>query len=70
MGKRIKISSYVESELQMLREKCNFNESELAYFNAKAKGKSNIEIAMDMHVSESTVSSLARKVRYKISKVS
>lgn len=69
MAGRIKISSYVEPELQMLREKCNFNEAELMYFNLKAKGKSNIEVSIEMHVSESTVSALAKKVKCKILKV-
>ncbi len=63
------IYDFVEWELQMFREQCNFTESELAYFNLRAKGKSNIQIAMEMNVSESQVSKLARKVKTKIKKV-
>lgn len=67
--KQLKICDFVKWELDMFREQCNFTEEELTYFNLKAKNKSNIEVAMDMHISEPKVSILARKVRKKIFKV-
>lgn len=56
-------------ELEMLREKCNFTPDELEYFNLRAQYKSNVQIAMEMNVSESKVSKLARKVKSKILRV-
>ena len=56
-------------ELNHLRELCNFSPQELEYFNLRAKHKSNVEIALAMHVSESQVSKLARKVKNKIKRV-
>lgn len=53
-------------ELDKLRELCNFSDAELEYFNLRAKHKSNVEIALTMHVSEGQVSKLARKVKDKI----
>lgn len=56
-------------ELEMLREKCNFTPDELEYFNLRAKYMSNVQIAIEMNVSESKVSKLARKVKSKILRV-
>lgn len=67
--KQLKICDFVNWELDMFRDQCNFTEEELTYFNLKAKNKSNVEVAMDMHISEPKVSILARKVRKKIFKV-
>lgn len=63
------ISDFVEWELQMFRDKCNFTEDEMQYFNLRAKGKSNVQISLEMCVSESKVSTLARKVKRKMIKV-
>lgn len=63
------ISDFVEWELQMFRDKCNFTEEEMQYFNLRAKGKSNVQISLEMCVSESKVSTLARKVKRKMIKV-
>lgn len=65
----MKICDFVEWELQKFRDECNFTEDELRYFNLRAKNKSNTQIALEMHISESTVSILARKVKKKIIKV-
>ena len=65
----MKIYDFVEKELAMLRAECNFTESEMAYFNLRAKGKSNVQIAMDLHVSEAQVSKLAKRVKSKIIRV-
>lgn len=65
----MKIRDFVEWELQMFRDKCNFTDDELAYFNLRAKDKSNVQIALEMNVSEAQVSKLAKRVKNKIIKV-
>lgn len=65
----MKIRDFVEWELQMFRDKCNFTEDELTYFNLRAKDKSNVQIAMEMNVSEAQVSKLARRVKDKMKRV-
>ena len=65
----MKICDFVEWELQKFRDECNFTADELAYFELRAKNKSNVQIAYELNVSESTVSILARKVKKKILKV-
>jgi len=65
----MKICDFVESELQMFRDKCNFTDEEMTYFNLRAKDKSNVQIALEMNVSESKVSKLARKVKSKMLRV-
>lgn len=67
--KRFKIREFVESELKELREQCNFTDDELCYFNLKAKDKSNIQISFEMHISESKVNSLSKRVKAKINKI-
>lgn len=62
----MQIYDFTVPELNRLRELCNFSEAELEYFNLRAKHKSNVEIALTMHVSEGQVSKLARKVKDKI----
>lgn len=64
--KQLKICRFTEPELEVLRRLCNFTPTETEYFNLRAKDKSNIEIAMQMNVSESKVYSLAREVKRKI----
>lgn len=65
----MKICDFVEDELQKFREECNFTDRELEYFNLRAKDVSNVQIAYQLNVSESTVSNIAKKVRRKIIKV-
>lgn len=62
----MQIYDFTVPELNRLRELCNFSDAELEYFNLRAKHKSNVEIALTMHVSEGQVSKLARKVKDKI----
>lgn len=68
-SKQQKISDFVEWELQMFRDECNFTPQELLYFNLRAKDMSNVQIAFEMNVSESQVSKLARKVKSKMIRV-
>ena len=65
----MQIYDFTIPELNRFRELCNFSPQELDYFNLRAKHKSNVEIAFTMHVSESQVSKLARKVKDKIKRV-
>lgn len=65
----MQIYDFTVPELNKLRELCNFSPQELEYFNLRSKHKSNVEIALTMHVSEGQVSKLARKVKDKIKRV-
>lgn len=65
----MKLYDFTKPELDMLLALCNFTEDEEEYFNLRSKGKSNVQIAMQMNVSESKVSVLARKVKSKIKRV-
>ena len=56
-------------ELNHFRALCNFSDDELRYFNLRARHKSNVEIALTMHVSEAQVSKLARRVKDKIIRI-
>lgn len=65
----IKIQDFVQWELEYFRANCNFSSEEMQYFNLRSCGKSNIEISFEMHISESKVSKLARKVKFKMLRV-
>lgn len=65
----MKICDFTVPELNKFRELCNFTEDERMYFELRSKNKSNVQIAYEMHISESTVSILARKVKKKILRV-
>lgn len=65
----MQINDFVEKELQMFRDECNFSDEELEYFNLKAKDKSNTQIALVMNCSEAKVSKIARKVKNKMLKI-
>lgn len=66
---KLQIYELTKPELDNLISLCNFTADELKYFNARAKGKSNISIGIDNYWSESKVSSLSRSVRRKIRKI-
>lgn len=63
------IYDFTNPELDRFRELCNFTPQEMDYFNLRAKGKSNVQIALEMNVSEPQVSKLAKKVKSKILRV-
>lgn len=65
----MKIRDYTEIELDVFRQYCNFTEDELIYFNLRARDISNIKISLEMNVSTSQVSKLAKRVQDKISRV-
>ena len=65
----MKIRDFTVPELDRFRELCNFTDSELRYFNLRAKDKSNVEISLEMNVSEPQVSKLAKRVKSKMKRV-
>lgn len=64
-----KIRDYVISELDLFRNECNFTEDERNYFDLKAKGLSHIQISLQMHISTSQTSNIARRVKSKMARV-
>lgn len=56
-------------ELERFRELCNFTDDELVYFNLRAKDKSNVQIAIEMSISEAQVSKLAKRVKNKMKRI-
>lgn len=68
-NKNFKIRDFVEPELEYFRQNCNFSDSELQYFNLRARDKSNIQIALEMNISEPQVSKLAKRVKSKMLRV-
>lgn len=65
----MQLYDFTVPELDKFRALCNFTPDELEYFELRAKKKSNVQIALIMHVSEAQVSKLARKVKDKIKRV-
>lgn len=65
----MKIRDFVEKELEKFRTECNFTEDERRYFDLRAKDKSNVQIAMEMNISEAQVSKLAKRVKSKMIRI-
>lgn len=65
----MQLYDFTVPELNTFRELCNFTPDELQYFELRSAYKSNVQIAMIMHISEAKVSKLARKVKDKILRV-
>lgn len=65
----MKIRDFTVPELDRFRELCNFTQDELEYFNLRAKDKTNVQIAMEMNISEPQVSKLARRVKSKMIRI-
>ena len=65
----MQVYDFTKPELDMFRELCNFTPDEREYFELRSKGKSNVEIALTMNISESKVSKLARKVKSKMMRI-
>jgi len=63
------LRDYTKPELEHFVEQCNFTDSELEYFNLKAKDYSIIKISMEMNVSPRQVSNLADRVKRKINRI-
>lgn len=65
----MKICNFTQAELDMFRHACNFTEVEEYCFEAKAKDKTDIQICMDLNISQSYVAVIMRKVRDKMTSV-
>lgn len=65
----MKISDFTVPELNKFRELCNFTPTESEYFELRARDKSNVQIAMEMNVSESQVYKIAKKVKSKMLRI-
>jgi len=65
----MKICQFTQNELDLLRAECNFTEMESKCFEAKAKDCSDVQLAMQLNISEVTVAVIMRKVRSKITTV-
>ena len=68
-NKNFKLRDFVEPELEYFRQTCNFSENELMYLNLRARDKSNVQISLEMNISEPQVSKLARRVKDKMKRV-
>ena len=66
---RLKVQNFTVPELEKLRKLCNFTPDEKCYFNLRSKDYSNVQIALAMHISESTVSKIAKRVKSKVKRV-
>jgi len=65
----MKICQFTQNELDMLRRECNFTEIESRCFEAKARDCSDVHLAMELNISESSVAVIMRRVRSKITTV-
>ena len=65
----MKLRDFTVPELDKFRELCNFTIDELEYFELRAKDYSNVSIALQMNVSESQVSKLAKRVKSKMIRI-
>ena len=65
----MKLRDFTVPELNKFRELCNFTPDELLYFNLRSQDCSNVQIALEMNVSEAQVSKLARRVKDKMKRV-
>ena len=65
----MRIYELTAPELNRYREKCNFLDDEMIYFEMRSQRKSNIQIAQRLSVSESQVSKIARRVKQKMNRL-
>jgi len=66
----MKICDFTKPELDKFRKECNFTEIERQCFDLKAKGLTNYQLAMELNICDSTVSSTMKSIRAKITAVS
>jgi DNA-directed RNA polymerase specialized sigma24 family protein len=67
--KRLMIKTFTVPELDKFRKLCNFTPDERLYFELRAQGKSNIEVAMTMNCSEAQVSKLSNRAKTKMKRI-
>ena len=65
----MKIANFTQSELDLFREECNFTDVESRCFELKARDWTDVQISIELNISESTVAVTMRRVRNKIDKV-
>lgn len=65
----LKLRDLTVPDINKCKELCNFTDDELRCFILKTKDKPNIVVAKEMHISESQVSNLMRKIRSKVLRV-
>lgn len=65
----MKIRDFIEDELQMFRDRCNFTDDEMQVFNLRAKDISYTAIAYRLNMSESKVYNIARRVKKKMLRI-
>lgn len=65
----MQICDFVECELQMFRNECNFTQEELDFFNYRAKNLTIEQIAELMNISVGKANKLSRKVKDKMKRV-
>lgn len=65
----MKIAQFTKNELELFRQECNFTDLEMSCFNLKAKNKTNYQLAMELNICDSTVSTTMKSVRAKITAV-
>lgn len=65
----MRICDFTVPELNKFREQCNFTDLERKCFDLKAKDSTNVEIAMNLNICETTVSVTMRRIRAKIARV-
>lgn len=62
----MRIADFTVPEISKFHSLCNFSDMERKCFDMKTKECSNVQIAMELNISESTVSVIMRRVRAKI----
>lgn len=66
----MKICDFTKPELDRFRKECNFTDIEMQCFDLKAKGLTNYQLAMQLNICDSSVSSTMKSIRAKITAVS
>ena len=65
----MKINEFLTEDLDLLRAECNFTDNESNVFELKARGWTDVQIALELNMSESNVQVIMRKIRNKIDEV-
>lgn len=65
----MKIAQFTKNELELFKRECNFTDLEMSCFNLKAKNKTNYQLAMELNICDSAVSTTMKSVRAKITSV-
>lgn len=60
---------FTTAECEFFRRECNFTDEELGVFNLRVKGKTNVEVALKLCMSESTVDRRVKAIKKKIIRV-